>query len=47
MEATRVNCSASVGVDGGEFALRRARNGAQAIESIDSNTLWFIAFMRL
>lgn len=30
METTRVNCRASVGVDGGEFALRPATNAAQA-----------------
>lgn len=50
METTRVNSSASVGLDGGEFALRHAKKiGSRRIyhiRSIDSNMFCFVVFMR-
>lgn len=50
METTRMNCSASVGLDGGEFALRHAKkidsSGIYQIRSIDSNMSCFVVFMR-
>lgn len=50
METTHMNCSASVGLDGGEFALRHAKKidsrKIYQIRSIDSNMSCFLVFMR-